>query len=113
MDFLIQAFLRKLEDYRWLNYSYDRNRYTGTYTFEFRNLPPEVDANLLKLKIDVQDSVDEKGTIIMKKELIGNPKENGTNRSIEVILDRDTYAAKMNNIEPVFREYNEKRISIR
>lgn len=109
MDFLVQAFLRKIEDYRWLKFAYNRNSYTGTYTFVFYNLPPEVDVKLLKRKIDVQDGVNEKGAIIMKKELIGIPRENGTDRSIEVILDRDTYAAKMNNIEPVFREYNENK----
>lgn len=111
MEFLMQAFLRKLEDYKkWLTFTYAQDPITGSYIFTFKDLPPKVDVDILKRRISVQTGIDEKGKAIMEDQCIGKPLEEGSRRYIEVTFDEDTYAVKMNNLEVVFRDYAESKI---
>ena len=107
MEFLMQAFLRRLRGYSFLDYSYHQEL-DGSYLFIFRSLPPEVDVNIVNKKISTHVMDDEKGNPIMKDMPVCMPIENGSQRSIKVVFDEKTYANKMNFLDVTFREYFEK-----
>lgn len=107
MEFLMQAFLRRLKGYWFLDYLYYQE-IDGSYLFLFRSLPPEVDVKIVSKKIRAHIMNDENGNPIMQDMPICTPIENGSQRSIKVIFDENTYAKKMNFLDVVFRDYSER-----
>ena len=106
MEFLMQAFLRKLKGYSFLDFSYHQEL-DGSYLFIFRSLPPEVDVKIVRKTIKVHIMDDEKGNPIMEDRSICMLLENGLARSIKIVFDKNTYAKKMNFLDVIFRDYSE------
>ena len=107
MEFLMQAFLRSLKRYQFLDYSYSKEK-NGSYLFIFQSLPPEVDVKIVNKKISIHVMNDENGDPIIENMSICTPIEKGPKRSIKVIFDEMTYAKKINFLDVVFRDYCEK-----
>lgn len=107
MEFLMQAFLRRLKDYSFLDYSYHKGL-DGSYIIVFKSLPPEVDVKIVSKRISIHTMNDEEGNPIVEKMPICIPIENGPQRSIKVVFNKMTYAKKMNFLDIVFRQYSEK-----
>lgn len=106
MEFLMQAFLRRLTGYSFLDYSYHQE-IDGSYLFIFRSLPPEVDVKIVSKKIRVHAMDDENGNPVMEDQSICMPIENGPQRAVKIFFDKNTYAKKMNFLDVVFRDYSE------
>lgn len=97
MDFLINRFLQKLESYRsFLEYDYTYDIITDSYTVRFYNLPPELNARLIKRKIN-RPYMDG----ILYEDYMVRPMKT----HLEIFLDKDTYARKISFIDMTLQHY--------
>lgn len=111
MDYLIEHFIRVLDSYKTLRKKYTRNS-DGSYTIDIYDIPPELDLELSRLSYD--EVIGQKETKDKHGRVIGVEKITqttmcfvgiGEGLNLRLVLDKDTYAKKMNLIDPILRRY--------
>lgn len=118
MEYLIQAFIRKLNQYSFIKPLYQK--VNGKHEILLFDIPTRVDVKLVNESIPVIVGYEEKTTTvkgytysykekIVKYEKMVTPQFDHINgRTLKVILDKETYAKKINKIDIILREYNAK-----
>lgn len=109
MNFIIDVFIRVLEHHK-LNFE-SKILDDGTYQIDFIDLPIELDMHLCKAEFEKDFKIDKEYTRCVVRCCV--PIQNGKSRSIRVVLDRDTYAEKLNAIDPIIRAFISKQYEIR
>lgn len=118
MFFLINAFLAKLRDYSFIRFEY-KWLSDECIQIDLFNIPPEVDVKLVRAKIEIVDGYRKKeitrgikrgGNYFIKEPNIIEHNcciamDDNRGKYVRVILDKDTYAKKMNAIECILRQY--------
>ena len=122
MEFLLNAFILKIRNYRIGEISLVRSG--DEYHLYLHNIPRALDASILKTKLPVHRGYDieqvevkhagkkvprEKKTPIIEMMPIAEPVIS-VDSALKVVLNRDTYALKMNKLDVLFREYKSKRL---
>ena len=102
MNFLINKFIEVLVSYGYkFRYEIQSNDVVVLY---LTNLPPELDVKLLEQQYNYYDTRTKKLVIVHC--CFPAPKNDN---EICVILDKDTYANKINMIDGVIKEYRRKQ----
>lgn len=123
MEFLLNAFILKIRNYRIGEISLVRSG--DGYDLYLYNIPMALDASILKTNIPVHMGYNveqievkragkkfprEKKTPIIEMMPIGEPV-NSVDYVLKVTLDRKTYAMKMNKLDVLFRNYKNNKLS--
>lgn len=123
MEFLLNAFILKIRNYRIGEISLVRSG--DGYDLYLYNIPMALDASILKTNIPVHMGYNveqievkragkkfprEKKTPIIEMMSIGEPV-NSVDYVLKVTLDRKTYAMKMNKLDVLFRNYKNNKLS--
>lgn len=118
MDFLIEAFLRRLRGYGKM-FKFHTVKTPDGYIVDFYDIPGSLDIALCNTIIEVPYTEEERellnrikgGKHIEKYQMnqikIGRPIENEYERRVRFILDIDTYAKSMIAIDSTLRNYME------
>lgn len=118
MEYLIQAFIRKLNEYTFIKALYQK--VDGQHQIVLFNIPTRIDVKLVNESIPIIVGYQDKSTTvrghtysykekIVKDEKMVIPQFDHINgRSLKIVLDRETYAKKINKIDVILREYNAK-----
>lgn len=116
MDFLVEAFLRRLREYGNM-FKFHVVKTMNGYIIDFYNIPGSLDIALCNTTIEVpyEEEVREilnrnrKGKYIDKYQMniikIARPIEDKKDRRVRFILDEDTYAKSIIAIDSTLRNY--------
>lgn len=113
MQFIINAFLKVLKSFK-VKFN-SRWNPDGTFTIDMYDLPASLDIILLKLEYDEiigynsEYSKEEKRNIktpVIKTVKVFVPFGSHEDRYLRCVMDEDTYAKKINLIEPTLRNYH-------
>lgn len=118
MDFLVEAFLRRLRGYGKM-FKFHTTKTPDGYIIDFYDIPGSLDIALCNTFIEVPYKEEERellnkvkgGKHIEKYQMnrikIGRPIENEYERRVRFVLDTDTYAKSMTAIDSTLRNYME------